>query len=589
MNFAHAGESLRVLNVADLFCGAGGGTDATREAAEMAGYQAKFTMINHWEVACATAKANFPDARVFCTPVESVIAQHLYLRGQLDVLQGGPECIEFSKAAGKKPKNYQYRPTPWCMLRFAEALLPKIVLIENVEEFEKKWPPFRAFVEAFKALGYDVDWRVFNAADYGDPTTRERLFMLCVRRPLKIVWADPTHSEQGGHGRAPWRSAEKHVIDWSRKGRWLDEMPGQRRYGGLPLSPKTLLRIYDGLRKGGVEPVIVTFDNQSNKAGHRSSKKPLSAVTGKQRHGIAQPYLVKLRGTGKSASLKRPAPAITAGGMHLAVIEPTLIHTAHGGKRGARSVKRPVPAIAGNRGDLALVSPFIVPKHSGDKRTRSVKKPLHTVTGNSRSEVLVEPFLLPKLGRFQNNRPLSVRSPVNTVIGDGRVHLVEPSLLPQHGGGAMRSVKRPTPTITTDGAIHLIESFIVEYYGTGKSKSLKKPLPTVTTKDRFALCCPVVIAAGKLRRVRIRWRILEPHELAAAQGFRGDFRFFGAVRKNKKIIAIRENANKGDVVKQIGNAWPHNLARALMLAALSQQSDIRRFLRPEHFQRRVAA
>lgn len=553
LNSSFAGPAFtglpRVLNIADLFAGAGGGTDATREACEMAGHESRFTMINHWEVACATARANFPGARVLCTPVESVIAQHLYLRGRLHVLQGGPECIEFSRAAGKKPKNYQYRPTPWCMLRFAEALLPYVVLIENVPEFMKKWPPFRAFVEAFKAIGYDVDWKVFNAANYGDATTRQRMFMLCVRRPLKIVWADPTHSETAGNGLAPWRSAEKHVIDWSRKGRWLDEMPGQRRYGGLPLSPKTFDRIFSGLRAGGCEPVIVTFDNLSNKAttATRSAKKPLSTITSKARHGLAQPYLVKLRGTGKSASLKRPAPTITSGGMHLALIEPALIHTAHGGRRRSRSVKQPLPTIAGNRGDLALIQPFIVPGQ-GDRRG-------------------------------QRPRIHSVNKPMPTVCASGHAHLVDAAILPQHGGGVMRSVKKPVPTIATDGAVHLVEAFLVKYYGTAKTASLKKPLPTVTTKDRFALCCPVVIRDGKVRRIRIRWRVLEPHELAAAQGFRRDFRFYGARRRNGKVIAIEENANKGDVVKQIGNAWPHHLARALMLAALTQQSDIRPFLR----------
>lgn len=540
----HLGRKLKVLKVADLFCGAGGGTDATREAAIAAGYKPDFTLVNHWEVATTTAKANFPEARVLTTGVENIIAQQLFKPGELDVLQGGPECIEFSKAAAKKPKNYQYRPTPWCMLRFAEALRPRIVLIENVEEFQVKWPPFKAFIAAFEALGYRHDRRLLTSADYGDPTTRKRLWMLFVLPPLRIVWPDQTHSERSDSQLEPWLSAEDHVIDHSLVGRWIDEMPGQNRYGGLPLSPKTFDRLYDGLRKGGLEPMIVEFDNGSNQRGAKSARRPLSTITSKARHAIAQPYLVKLRGTGKSASVKRPAPTITAGGMHLALAEPVLIHTAHGGRRRARSVREPMPTIAGNRGDMALLQPFIVPKHTGKGRVRSVKKPLHTVTGNSRSEVLVEPFLLP-----------------------------------QHGGGVARSIKRPTPTVATDGAIHFVEGFITMYYGTGKSQTLNKPLPTVTTKDRFALCCPVVVKDGQYARVRLRWRILEPHELAAAQGFRKDYRFFGARRRKGKIIAIEENANKGDVVKQIGNAWPHRTARALMLAVLAQQSDIRPLLR----------
>lgn len=188
---------------------------------------------------------------------------------------------------------------------------------------------------------------------------------------------------------------------------------------------------------------------------------------------------------------------------------------------------------------------------------------------------------MPGQGDRKGQRPRthSLKSPAPTVTGSGHMHLVEPAILPQHGGGVMRSVKKPAPTVATDGVLHLVEAFLVKYYGTGKSASIKKPLPTVTTKDRFALCCPVVIRDGKMARVRIRWRILEPDELAAAQGFRKDYKFYGARRRNGKVIAIEQNANKGDVVKQIGNAWPHHLARALMLAALTQTRDIRPYLR----------
>lgn len=571
--------AIRLLRVADLFCGAGGGTDATNEAARAAGYVPEFTLVNHWPVAIATAKANFPAARVMCTSVENIVARHLYLRGQLDVLQGGPECIEYSRAASGRPKNDQYRPTPWCMLRFAEALLPRIVLIENVAEFEKKWPPFKAWISAFEALGYRHDRRVFCAADYGDPTTRERLFMLFVLPPLKIVWASPTHSPHSDSQLEPWCGADTHVVDWAKKGRWLDEMPGQDRYGGLPLSPKTIARIYAGLELSGVKPVIVEWDNASNLKGHRTVTQPLSAVTGKARHGVAMPFFVKLRGTGKTASVERPAPAICAGGGHLALVEPALIHTAHGGKRRARSVREPMPTITGKRGDMALVEPFIVPQNTR-AAVRSIKKPLHTVCGSSRSEALVEPFVVPGQGDRKGQRPRThkIGAPLPTVCAKGHLHLVEPGLLPQGGGGVARSVKKTAPTVATDGAIALVE-FFVKYCGTATAVSAKRPLPTVTSNDRFALCCPVVVKDGKRERIRIRWRMLQWYELAAAQGFRPGYKFCAEKKVGNKREIVLEGGRKEDVVKQIGNAWPHNLARALMLAALTQQSDIRPFLK----------
>jgi DNA (cytosine-5)-methyltransferase 1 len=546
--------AVRVLRVADLFCGAGGGTDATNEAARLAGYQPEFTLVNHWPVAIATAKANFPDARVMCTSVENIIARNLYLRGQLDVLQGGPECIEFSRATRGRPKNDQYRPTPWCMLRFAEALLPRIVLIENVEEFEKKWPPFAAWIAAFESLGYKHARRIFCAANYGDPTTRRRLFMLFVLPPLRIVWPDATHSPHLDSQLEPWCSAEKHVVDWNLKGQWIDEMPGKAKYGGLPLSPKTFARIYDGIELGGV---IVEFDNASNKkSATRGVNQPLSTITSKARHAIAMPYLVQFA-HGNSPREKNP------------------------NKRRVKKLSQPLGNVTGSN-EWALLQPFIVPQNTRAK-TRSVKRPLHTVCGASRSEALVEPFLVPGQGDRKGQRPRThrINAPAPTICAKGHLHLVEPILLPQGGGGVARSVKRPSPTVATDGAIALIEAFFVKYYGTAGAVTCREPLPTVTTKDRFALCCPVVVRKGKRLRLRLRWRMLQWYELAAAQGFRPDYKFLAEkkVGKARAIVSVHAGGRREDVVKQIGNAWPHNLARALMLAALTQQSDIRPFLR----------
>lgn len=570
----------RVLRVADLFCGAGGGADATRDAAERLGYTPEFTLVNHWPVAIATAKANFPAARVLCTSVENIIARHLYLRGQLDVLEGGPECIEFSRAASGRPKNDQYRPTPWCMLRFAEALLPRIVLIENVAEFETKWPPFASWIAAFESLGYKHGRRVFNAANYGDPTTRERLFMLFVLPPLKVVFPDPTHSRSPDSQLDAWLSAENHVVDWALKGRWIDEMPGKAQYGGLPLSPKTFGRIFDGLKIGGLKPVIVEFDNGSTKRGSRAASRPLSTVTSKARHGLAEAFFVNLRGTGKSRSIRKPVPTITSSGNNLALLETALIHTAHGGKRRARSLQEPLPTVTGRRGDMALVESFIVPGQGDRKgqrpRTHRITAPLPTVCASGHFN-LVESFIIPQ---NTGTRTRSVKKPLHTVCGGSRSEaLVSAHLLPQGGGGALRSVKKPAPTVATDGAIGLIEAFFVKYYGTAKSASIKEPLPTVTTKDRFALCCPVVVKAGKRLRLRLRWRMLVWYELAKAQGFRPGFKFCATKKRGKETEIGLEGGRKEDVVKQIGNAWPHNLARALMLAALTQQSDIRPFLR----------
>lgn len=417
------------LDVTDLFCGAGGGTDAMREAAELLGFQCAFTLVNHLPIAIETIRANFPRSRPFCNGVDEVGPFQLYpARRGLDALIGGPSCTEYS-SANTVPIE-QFRSTPWCMYEWAEALQPPLVTVENVKQFPKRWPDFAKWVKAFERLGYRYGGRVFNAADYGDATTRERLFMLFVKAPLQVVFPDPTHSQYPDGRLEPWVPAST-VIDWTIKGRWLDEMPGKPQYGGLPLSPNTMRRIFSGLRISGLDKLIVEWDNISTRKGWRLASEPLSTMVTKARHGLAVPYL-------------------------------------------------------------------------------------------------------------------------------------EPMVLPQHGGGVLRPVSQPLPTITCDGAIGFVESFLVKYYGTAGAVSVRKPMPTITTKDRFALCCPVVKKDGEDHRLRVMWRMLRWHELAAAMSFRKDYHFHGT--NTERTL-------------QVGNAWPHKLARAILLAVLSQQSDVRPFLR----------
>ena len=490
---------MRTHHVADLFCGAGGTSAGALEAIEALGHSAHLTAINHWPVAIATHTANHPCARHLCTSLDNINPRDLFREGELSLLWASPECTHHSVARGGKPINDQSRATAWCVVRWAEALRPPVILVENVPEFEtwgaigsngrplktKRGATFLAWVGALESLGYSVDWRVLCAADYGDPTTRRRLFVQAVRGRRKNVWPEPTHApaeqvDLFGTRRA-WVPARE-IIDWS--------IPGQSIFARKrPLSPKTMRRILAGLEKYGLKPFVAEWDNQSS-PGIRPAELPLSTVVTKARHGVAEPFLVKLRGTNDAASLGQPAPTITASGTHLAVAEPFLVHTAHGKERRPISTKEPLPAVAGNRGDVALC---------------------------------------------------------------------EPHLLPQHAGAISRPVSAPVPTVTCDGAVALVEPFLVNYYGTGHADSVGAPLAAVTTKDRHALVRPVVVIRGERYLLDVRFRMLQPHELARAQGFRDGYQFTGT---------------KTEQVKQIGNAVPRRLARALVAAVLSQDGNV---------------
>lgn len=214
----------------------------------------------------ATHTANHRQARHYCASLDSLNPRDVVEEDVIDILCASPECTSHTNAAGGIPKNDQCRATAWCVVRWAESRRPKVILVENVYEFEN-WGPldgngkpiqsrkgeiFHAWVAALKAIGYRVEWRVLCSADYGAETTRRRLFVQAVRGRRKIVWPEPTHVEGGATDllgeRKPWRAARE-IIDWSIKGRWLDEMPPKKKYGGLPLSPNTLARIMAGLAK----------------------------------------------------------------------------------------------------------------------------------------------------------------------------------------------------------------------------------------------------------------------------------------------------------------------------------------------------
>jgi DNA (cytosine-5)-methyltransferase 1 len=468
---------VKTVNVADLFCGAGGTSSGAIEAINALGFMANLTAINHWDIAIATHTANHPTARHMCASLDSLNPRELFNPGQLDILWASPECTHHSVARGGKPINDQSRATAWCVVRWAEALMPPVILIENVPEFitwggigsdgrpmkSKKGATFAAWVGALESLGYKVGWKILRAADFGDPTTRRRLFIQAVRGKRRICWPDPTHgadqsSELFSSSRRPWKTAESDVIDWSIKS---SSIYSRKR----PLSDNTMQRIIEGLEKfGGSSPFIVAMEH---KGSVRSINLPINTITTAKggAHGLVQPFIVQMRGT-TDAHLSSAAHPIT--------------------------------------------------------------------------------------------------EPIGTVSAGGRHHaLVQSFLLPQQSGGVLRPVTEPVPTVSTAGAIGLIEPFLVEYYGNGGAESVNQPLNTVTCKDRHALVQPEVRVDGKRYVLDILFRMLQPHELAAAQGFPKGYKFAGT---------------KTDAVKQIGNAVPRHLARAIVLAAMSQQSDITKFL-----------
>ena len=427
---------METITAADLFCGAGGTSNGLWQACQELGAKLELFAINHWNVAISTHSANHPFATHLCTEIDNVNPRILVPSGRLNLLVASPECTHHSNARGGKPMNEQSRANAWAILRWAEALYIDSIIVENVREF-RDWGPlgangrplrskrgetFLAFIMALQSLGYKVEYRILNCADYGDPTTRERLFVMARRGNKKVVWPEPTHGDDPLFGNLkPWRSARE-IIDWSIEGKSIFS---RKR----PLAPTTLARIEAGLRRFG----------------------------GKK----AEPFLVVLRNHGTALSIDGPVPTLTAKGNHVGLCEPFVI----GQQSGAtpRSVEEPLPTIAG-AGAISLIEPFIVPQFS-EGAPRSVDRPLGAITTTSRGVGLVEPFIMrvnhgagPGERDPHSRRVDSIDEPLSTVTATRGHALVEPFLVKYNGTGKARPISEPLDTVTSKDRFGLVET-----------------------------------------------------------------------------------------------------------------------------------
>lgn len=574
----------KTIRGADLFCGAGGTSQGMLMAANEIGADLQLVAVNHWQVAIDTHSINHPYAQHLCTGLDSVDPRKLVPGGRLDVLCASPECTHHSVARGGRPMSDQSRSSAWHILRFAEALYIDNLIIENVPEF-LSWGPlgadgrpmkskrgqlFEQFIASLRALGYNVDWRVLNCADYGDPTTRRRLFVIARRGGKPVRWPEPTHVPAaqiigGGlfqESRKPWRTARE-IIDWGIPSKSIFERK-------KPLADKTLLRIQAGLKKfcgldvdlkrcfaEDLRPFIVVFRNNQSAT---SIDQPLPTLTTEGANfGLVEPFLTHYRGNHegredgahRNGSLDKPLPTQDTSNRY-GVVEPFLAQwDQQSSDGGHRSIDEPVPTVV-TKANTGIVEPFLVAAGGPEGKGRqpgSVDEPLASVITENHT-ALVQPFVMPH--PREHDQPQSVDVPMRTVTATSSdLSLVEPFIVPQGVRNPPREIDRPLDTLTTTSrGVGLCEPFLIAYYGTNNMSDTGEPIPTVTTKPRFGL----VEAEVDHYRLDIRFRMLQPRELARAQGFPDTYQFTG---------------NREAVVKQIGNAVPPNTAKALILEALA--------------------
>ncbi len=505
--------------IVDNFAGGGGASTGI----EMATGRSVDIAINHDPEAIKMHKANHPSTEHYCESVWDVDPIKACRGRKVGLAWFSPDCKHFSKAKGGKPKDKTIRGLAWVALRWAALVRPRVIMLENVEEF-KTWGPlnrshrpikakqgktFDKFVDQLKNLGYDVDFNELIACDYGAPTKRKRFFMIARCDGKSIVWPKPTHGERDSEEvlnglLEPYVPAYE-CIDFSLPCPSIFDTSEEikEKYGlraVRPLADKTMKRIAMGIKKFVIdnqEPFIVQV-NHSGSDWHycKSMDEPLPVVTSKHGFGIVEPYMVQIGQTGFTEDR-------------------------------SKSVEEPLTTIV-SKNEHCLITPTLIQYHS------------ETTKDSVRGQELHDPIM--------------------TVDGSNRYGLVTSFLSKFYKTGIGQDIREPLHTVTTSaGHFGEVRAFLIKYYGQGTGQKIDDPLDTVTANDRFGL---VTIQGVDYQIVDIGLRMLEPRELYNAQGFPQDY----IIDKDYK----GKEYSRTEQVKRCGNAVPPPFANALVKVNLPE-------------------
>lgn len=489
--------------VVDNFAGGGGASTGI----ELAIGRSVDVAINHDPDAIAMHEVNHPNTKHFCEDVFDVDPREAAGGRPVALCWLSPDCKHFSKAKGKTPVNKKIRGLAWVAVRWAATVRPRVLILENVEEF-KTWGPlimtedgpkpdpkrkghtFKSFVRALKRQGYHVEFRELRACDYGAPTTRKRLFLIARCDGQPIVWPEPTHGpreslEVKSGLLKPYRSAAE-CIDW--------ELPGKSIFGRKkPLSPNTLRRIARGLKKFVIDnpdPFIVTVNHSGEQFRGQSVEQPLNTVTSKNGYGVVSPYITRIGqtnfgGDGLSYPIQKPITTITTKAEHC-LISPTLLQMGYGDPEGKRvlNLDKPLGTITAGGNKFGVAAAWIK-KDYNNSTGDEMQGPLSTVTSQSNPHSLMTAHLAVN----NTGHPGShIYDPLSTITTGGH-HMLISSFLSKHYGGNYKGagvdLRCPTDTITSVDHHSIVSAFISKTYG-GQTRSVasevRDPLHTVTMR-----------------------------------------------------------------------------------------------------------
>lgn len=398
--------------VVDNFAGGGGASTGIEMAT---GYSVDIA-INHDPEAIRMHKANHPSTKHYCESVWDVDPIEACKGHPVGIAWFSPDCKHFSKAKGGKPKDKNIRGLAWVALRWAGKVRPRVIMLENVEEF-KTWGPlnrshrpikakqgvtFRKFVSQLEDLGYKVEYRELVAADYGAPTMRKRFFLIARCDGKPIVWPEPTHGPAdsiqvkagllkpylGAYTQLDFSLPCPSIFDTSEE---IKEKYGIRAV--RPLAPKTMERIARGIKKfvlDNAEPFIVQVNHSGAKSDYcNSMNEPLRVITAKHGFGVVEPVLAhaliqyhsetsekEVRGQG----IENPIMTVDSSNRYGLV---TSFLSKFYGTCTGQSIKDPLHTITAGDGHFGEVRAFLI-KYYGQGTGQDISEPLDTITAQDR-------------------------------------------------------------------------------------------------------------------------------------------------------------------------------------------------------------
>ena len=494
--------------IVDNFAGGGGASTGI----ELATGRVVDIAINHDPDAILMHRTNHPHTMHYQASVWDVDPVEVCRGRPVGLAWFSPDCKHFSKAKGGKPVDKNIRGLAWIVLRWAGTVRPRVIILENVEEFQT-WGPvrrghpvksktgqtFRQWLGQLEALGYTVEWRELVAADYGAPTTRKRFFLIARSDGRPIVWPEPTHAsadspEARAGTKKPWRSAAE-IIDWNlpTPSIFATKEEIRERYGVAavrPLARNTMRRVARGVDKfviRSASPFLVIVNHAGEFRGQGLAE-PLQTITAKHGYGVASPVMAPLtmhnNQNAVGTSITDPVNTITgtgAGG-HQMLITPTL-------------------AAIGQTG--------------GGDRCRSVEEPTHTQVSKAEECVVCPAMIQYHTEQTERVRGQSVTDPIMTIDASNRYGVAAATLTKYYSGVHNQDVADPLHTVTTRDREGLTVANLSKYYGGVVGASPSDPLPTVTAVDHNALQTAHMV---KLKGTNLGGQAQDPLQTITAGG-----------------------------------------------------------------------